>query len=458
MPPDPRRAIRDPIHGLIPRHLDEIRLMNTTAFQRLRRIRQLAMAHLVYPSAQHTRFEHSIGTMHLAGRVCQTLSAFGNIDDERARLVRLAALLHDIGHGPFSHVSEYLLDRLYDREVLGDVGPTEKIHEKVTASIILHDPEICAVLAEPDRQAIVSLLAESGSRRFEHDIVSSSLDVDKMDYLLRDSYFAGVQYGQFDLEKIIDVCRVLRSGDESYLAFDHEGIYALEQLVLAKYHMSQQVYYHRVRAITDAMLVRGLSIAASNEVPPAARLYAYDGTPDFVQRYLACHDDYIIVSLSMAEHPVVSEIFKRLLHRKLLKEVCFFPVDEIDNSIQRDHLSRLKYESEDTRNLEGQVASHLNVAKELVIVTRQSIKNPTFTTPSYRLGEEEILVLDRDDTPRKISEFADLTFNLNTRASSRETVHVFAPMDSWNDPGTLDVEARRSARQQIRELVLSAVA
>jgi len=413
------------------------------------------MAHLVYPSALQTRFEHSVGTMEVAGRMARRLSEFGEVDEAGMRVVRLAALLHDIGHGPFSHVSEYLLERFCDRSRIGDVGPTEKIHEKITADIITQDDEIASVLPQEDRESIVQLIADSETRRFERDIVSSSLDADKMDYLLRDSYFAGVEYGRFDLEKIIDVCRVHRAGNESYLAFDQEGIYAIEQLVLAKYHMSQQVYYHRIRAVTDAMLVRGLGIAVREDIPPAKGLYAYDGSSDFFTNYLKYYDDYVIQLLSECPHDKVREIFSRLLDRRLLKEVWKFPVDEIEDSILRDRLSRLEFESEQSEALEASIAEELAVDKALVIVTRQSVKNPTFRTPSYSLAEEEIIVLDRDGRPRKIGDFPDLIFNLNTRAESRETLHVFAPRDDWTDATVEDGE-RNELRGRVKRLVLAA--
>jgi HD superfamily phosphohydrolase len=207
---DIRKAIRDPVHGLIPRSPKEIGLMNTAVFQRLRRIRQLAMAHLVYPGALHTRFDHSVGTMHVAARICERLRDFDAINDSETRIVRLAALLHDIGHGPFSHVTEYLLNGHYDRNALGDLGSQDKIHEGITAQIVAGNAEIASVLSEEEREAVVELLKDPPKRDFKHDIISSSLDADKMDYLLRDSHFAGVQYGRFDLEKIIDACRVHR--------------------------------------------------------------------------------------------------------------------------------------------------------------------------------------------------------------------------------------------------------
>ena len=457
MPRDNRRAIRDPIHGLIDRSQDEIKLMNTSAFQRLRRIRQLALAHYVYPSALQTRFEHSVGTMHVAGRIATRLKELGDTDNDGVTFVRLAGLLHDIGHGPFSHVSEYLLDRFCDRDNLGDVGPTAKIHEKITVDIILQDAEIAEVLSPETRDEIAALIAGSGPRRFERDIVSSSLDADKMDYLLRDSYFAGVAYGRFDIDKIIDVCRVhtdAASGD-SYLAFDQEGIYALEQLVMAKYHMSHQVYYHRIRGITDAMLVRGLGLAIKAGLEPANKLYRYDGSPEFVANYVKFYDEYLIQVLSESSHDVVREIFNRLLNRHLMKQICVFPIDEVDNSILRDKISRIDAESNQSRKLEEAIASDIGAQPDLVIVTRQSIKNPTFRTPSDQLAEEEIIVLDPEGIPRKIGEYPDLIFNLNKTASSRETLHVFAPRDNWNDAVENDSE-RSDLHDRVKDLILSA--
>jgi HD superfamily phosphohydrolase len=432
--------------------------MDTRAFQRLRRIRQLAMAHLVYPGALHTRFDHSIGTMHLAGRMCEGLSLLGHIQADEMRVVRLAALLHDIGHGPFSHVSEYLLDRHYDREELGEVGPAEKIHERLTVDIIQRDRELAKILGDDLRHAIVQLISEPATRNFKRDIVSSSVDADKMDYLLRDSHFAGVQYGRFDLDKMIDACRIYERGEESYLAFDHEGIYALEQLVLAKYHMSQQVYYHRVRAITDSMLVRGLNIAIRRGLSPAASLFRYDGSPAFMERYLQLHDEGLIQMMSEIDDEKVRELFSRLSNRWLLREICFFPVDEVANGLVRDKLSRLEFESHETEALETVIARELGDDPEFVIVTRQSIKNPTFRSPSLRLNEEEIIVLDSSGTPRTVSDFPDLIFSLNRTAASREAVRVFARRDDWRDPQDTKVDERSALQEKIKELIIGNVA
>ena len=199
--------MRDPIHGFIKLSETEKRLINSQVFQRLRRIRQLAMTFLVYPGAVHTRFDHSIGVMHVAGRICARLRELNpeRVSNEDIDQVRLAALLHDVGHGPFSHVSEHLLDEFtYDKT--DKDKPREKIHEKITVDIIQTDPEISTILRDEgldeERDFVIEMI-EGKEKRWDwrRDIVSSELDADKMDYLLRDSYFAGVKYGLYDLEK-----------------------------------------------------------------------------------------------------------------------------------------------------------------------------------------------------------------------------------------------------------------
>ena len=182
------------------------------------------MAFLVYPGTLHTRFDHSIGVMHIAGRICDRLKQFDKITDAECKRIRLAALLHDIGHGPFSHVSEHLLDKYAPDQANGE-STLEKIHEKITVDIIKNDSEIRTVLSDEEREFVVEMIEGKTTRDFRRDIVSSDLDADKMDYLLRDSYFAGVKYGTYDLEKIIESCRAHDEEDESSLAISDESIY-----------------------------------------------------------------------------------------------------------------------------------------------------------------------------------------------------------------------------------------
>jgi HD superfamily phosphohydrolase len=452
---DARKAIRDPIHGLISRRPKEISLMNTGVFQRLRRIRQLAMAHLVYPGALHTRFEHCVGTMHVASEIYKRLGEFVETNEDEAQIVRLAALLHDIGHGPFSHVSEFVLERHYEGEALGDLGSRGKIHERITVQLIAGNAEIATVLSEEERESVVKLLEDPPKRDFKHDIISSSLDADKMDYLLRDSYFAGVQYGRFDLEKIIDACRVHREGGgESYLALHHEGIYALEQLAMAKYHMGQQVYFHRIRAITDAMLVRGLTIAIREGDAVASALFRYDDSPQFLERYLGYDDDGLLRALMNSEQPKVQDLFRRLLERRLFKRICELRLDEIQHAVARNRLARLEPESAEAAALEKAIGDSLGIDPDLVIVNRWSVAKPAFGGASDRLDPDEILIMDWDNTPRKVREFPGLSIDFKAIADSPQTIQVYAPRDDWNDPEAETAGEREECQHTVQEIII----
>ena len=188
---------RDPVHGFIELEPHEVRLVDTPCFQRLRRIRQLAMADLAFHGAVHTRFDHSLGTCHVAGRVAAQLE----LDPAQRRLVRLAALLHDVGHGPFSHVFDDILEAVWEEE--GRDVRSEKPHELISRTILGRDRGISDILSATERQQLASLLDRGYGDPLLKDIVSGSLDADKMDYLLRDSYFCGVRYGVYDLDQLL---------------------------------------------------------------------------------------------------------------------------------------------------------------------------------------------------------------------------------------------------------------
>jgi len=242
----PVASFRDPIHGFI--HADPLEkaLIDSRPVQRLRSIRQLGFAHLVFPGAEHSRFGHVLGAMELAGRVYDAVAirSDGTLDPDRRSLtrrqVRAAALLHDIGHAPFSHSAEELFESGID-------------HEQMTA-LLLGLPEIERIFdrwgegLEP--QAVIGLLAkpQGATQRLLSQIVSGELDVDKMDYLLRDSLFCGVQYGSYDLPRLLDTMLPLRdpeTGDWGLGVYEG-GVHALEALVMARYYMFTQVYFNPI--------------------------------------------------------------------------------------------------------------------------------------------------------------------------------------------------------------------
>ncbi len=426
-------VVRDPIHGLIELSQKELNLINTKAFQRLRRVRQLAMAFLVYPGALHTRFDHSIGVMHIAGRICEQLKQHREIDVECDQ-VRLAALLHDIGHGPFSHVSEYLLDQQAPNEA-SKKSDQEKIHEKVTVDIVNNDAEICAVLSDEERHFVVNIIKGKSTRDFRRDIVSSDLDADKMDYLLRDSYFAGVKYGMYDLEKIIESCRVHCEEDESYLAISDEGIYALEQFLLAKHHMTQQVYSHKVRSISDAMIVRGIKLAIQEKNQELEKLYQYNynETSEFIENYIEYHDERLIDILKRCEQKKARNIFDWLYRRRLFKKIGELPLKDVDSAPAKRRL--LQMSNEQRLKWEKQIAEHLKIDSDYVIVNKLQIRNPNYGSRSYNLNPEAIMIFDekKSDLRSLVSYKTELILARQPAdEADLETVQVYAPQDDRN--------------------------
>ncbi|HEX9737541.1 MAG TPA: HD domain-containing protein [Thermoanaerobaculia bacterium] len=237
-------SIRDPIHGFIRADALESALIRSRPLQRLRFVRQLGWTFLVFPGAEHSRFSHVLGTLHLAGRVYDALAAKsgGRLPaDPRCRerrLARAAALLHDVGHAPFSHSAEDLFEDDID-------------HEEMTCRL-LRTPEVREIFAEHgeglDAEAVIRVLGKSSeeSERLLTEIVTSELDVDKMDYLLRDSLYCGVRYGNFDLERLLDTLVPLRDPDAGAwrIGVEHGGVHALEALVMARYYMFTQVYFN----------------------------------------------------------------------------------------------------------------------------------------------------------------------------------------------------------------------
>jgi uncharacterized protein len=271
---------RDAIHVFIRVHSDERKVIDSRQFQRLRDIHQLAMSYLVYPGATHRRFEHSLGVMDLAGRVFDVVTQRRNLsglandivpDDAHKleywrRVVRMAALCHDIGHLPFSHASEELL-------------PTGASHENLTWDIVTSDEmkriwddmkiqpkDIAKLAVGPRKSAKIdnSVTFDAWEGLLSEIIVGDAFGVDRMDYLLRDSYHTGVAYGRFDHNRLIDSLRILPpapSGDNSngskepVLGVDVGGLQSAEALLMARYFMYSQVYMHPVRRIYDIHLV-----------------------------------------------------------------------------------------------------------------------------------------------------------------------------------------------------------
>jgi len=320
------KSIRDPLYGFIDLSKKEIEIIDSKNFRRLQNIKQLSHAYVVYPSAIHTRFEHSLGALHLAGRICDQL----NFDDNRKQTVRLAMLLHDIGHGPFSHLFENVLQK---------INGLKFNHEDITTWIIEDDPEISNILGNK-RKSIVKILKKDDSSRdwessgnsLNSDIVSSGLDADKLDYLRRDSYHIGVAYGQFDLERVIITLR--ETPNKTRICIAEKGKDSVENYRLGRYLMHSQVYEHHARIAADQMFLKALNIAISENIldKKSLRVSKTGNHERFLKYYLELDDRYVYDKILRRKSSDAAKILQAIKDRKLLKRACEYQIGPLTDA------------------------------------------------------------------------------------------------------------------------------
>ncbi|MDV2480684.1 HD domain-containing protein [Methanoculleus sp. Wushi-C6] len=290
------KIIKDPVHGYVEADATTLRLLDSEAVQRLRHVSQLGFANLVYPGANHTRFEHSLGTMHLAGLMCREL----DLDDDETKLVTAAALLHDIGHGPFSHVTEPVMEEFTGRSH-HEIG--HLVGEGAIAGILesegIDPAEVCA--------------AVSGEHPLA-SIIHGSLDVDRMDYLMRDAHYTGVPYGTVDAHRLIR-CTILTG---SGIALHEGGINAAESLLIARTLMRPAVYFHHVSRIATSMFVHALREEVRN-VP---------GTDAW--ELMRMDDAACMERLKHSSCPIARDLARRVYYRDLYKRALYVGEDRVN--------------------------------------------------------------------------------------------------------------------------------
>lgn len=285
------KLVKDPVHGYITISDEERKLVDSAAVQRLRRISQLPLVYLVYTGARHSRFDHSLGCMHLAGEFADHL----NLDTHERNLLRASALLHDIGHTPFSHLFEQLL--------------MEKglSHEDMSIKIVQEDDEIASALEAMglDVKEVVDVLR--GRSRLS-GLVSGPLDVDRLDFLLRDAYFTGATYGVVDVRRIIRLTRLLEDGP----AVDSRGIGVVEELAIARYHSFINIYFHHAARAAQHLLLRAAKMLEDE----------LDYSTMTVQEYLQ-HDDYTtwcLIRSREKSRPYIKMLEKRILPKRVFEQ------------------------------------------------------------------------------------------------------------------------------------------
>lgn len=315
--------ITDPIHKNIKFTEVEKDIIDTNIFQRLRRIRQLAGAHLVYPGALHSRFEHSIGSMFLAGLAGQTLLEKGYIRGfDAIQQLRLSALLHDIGHGPFSHLFEEV-----------QTSPNINTHETMGERVI-NDTVIADILRKNgyEPRTVSEISFGKHNIRFLNEVISGGLSVDLMDYLPRDSYFSGTEYGKIDYYRIINSFEVAQSGK---LGINKSALYSYESMLISRYQMFKAVYFHKTVRSGEVMILNAMK-----------NLHEYIDPPfqNSLDHFFNLHDEMILDTLSniknLNENSTMFRFVKLIRdykNRKLLK--CIYEYISLSN--QRDERASL---------------------------------------------------------------------------------------------------------------------
>jgi len=433
--------IRDTIFGFIEPEKDEWSILDSPLLQRLRRIKQLALAYLVYPGALHTRFDHSLGVFYLASVMADRLLN----NSYNKQIVRLAALLHDVGHGPFSHVSESILELFFQKSSSSFDEVTEKIHEKITALILKNDKELEKIIGRNKIEEVIGLL--SGTKvdiSLMKQIVSGPLDADKQDYLLRDSYFCGVKYGVYDYFRLINTLGKYEDDGDEYVCVQKDGIHALEQFILAKYYMTRQVYRHRIRLISDEMIIRGIELGIKkDEIDELKMLYIYKENDAYLDNYLRWGDDRLSNFLVFERNKgYAHNIFKRLCERKLFKKVFEIKLKEEEKipGPGRALLQRItKKENKSKREkLEAEIAKIIKVQSEYTIVNSYQVKS---VKEISRNDEKEGKITIKIDENMRNFEEESTVFQSIDESLKEVWLEVYAPV-SFKDKRDKDKKVK----------------
>ena len=321
------KVLRDPIHQYV--HVEHqiiLDLINSKEFQRLRRIKQLGTTSFTFHGAEHTRFGHSLGVYEIARRICNFFERNFSIEEdpengwnnEELLVTLCAALLHDVGHGPYSHTFEGIFDTNHESFTIDIITSPETEINQLLRRIAPDFPEQVASVIDktyPNPQVV--------------QLISSQIDADRMDYLLRDAYYTGTEYGTFDITRILRVIRPYKEG----IAFQFNGMHAVEDYIVSRYQMYMQIYFHPVS--------RGMEVILDHLLKRGKHLYSID--EDFFNRYSPLlipflkneYDlkDYLRLDdgvlntafLSWMDHPdeILSDLAKRFLHRRPFKSVTF---------------------------------------------------------------------------------------------------------------------------------------
>jgi len=354
--------IIDPIHDFVRVNSNELKIIDTPIFQRLRRIRQLSGAHLIYPGAQHTRFEHSLGVMHMASMAGHVLHEKGIVSSDNIQNLRFAGLLHDIGHGPFSHLFEELLQK------------RKMSHEDIGRDIILKTQIGDLISANGFNKKFITELAFGDSKfQFMNEIISGALSADIMDYLLRDGYFTGAEHAKIDHNRLTYSLDVYKNK----LALEKSALVNFETMMISRYQMFKAVYFHKTVRAGEVMLLESMYLAEEELGLSSTSL----------NEYLKLTDEVILSKLlNLPERNSKLRIAKKIatdyLNRNLFKSV--FEVSVTGNAITKKRMQSIREE----------VSKKSKVDINEIFV--DSSNTPSIPLSPSKKESKSIIILERD--------------------------------------------------------------
>lgn len=384
------KVIRDPIHGNIRIKGYIAELLESPEVQRLYNIKQLGFAHLVFPGAHHTRLEHSLGAYHIASQISETL----NIEDDRQNIVTCAALLHDIGHGPFSHTLEsILLEKfgvdhidLTEELILGEYEIFDSKEKK-----FIQSPSAAQILSknDVDKKEIVNIIrGKTYKKSYLGQILNSTIDVDQLDYLLRDAYYTGVAYGMIDIERLLQTLMI----HEDNLTIKRKGVGVVENILMARGLMYSSVYFHKTARIAELMLSKAIE-----EIPDPEPLEFFRMT------------DAELVSRLKKRGEFQQEIVTRLKYRALFKQAYSASVHDLDEQalgVIRD-LEDVTYR----RQKEQELENAFDIPQGHLII---DIPRPELLIAEPRLHKTDIFVIDRNEI-KTLDDFTPIAKAIRSR-------------------------------------------
>ena len=398
-----RKIINDPVFGFI--HIPKGLLYDIVChpiFQRLTRIKQLGLSSVVYPGAQHTRFQHSLGAFHLMSEAITSLTTKGNfIFDSEAEAVQAAILLHDVGHGPFSHVLENTIVTGISHEEIS-LLLMERMNKELKGQLSL----------------AIQIFKDEYPKRFLHQLVSGQLDMDRLDYLRRDSFYTGVTEGNIGSARIIKMLNV----KDDHLVVESKGIYSIENFLTSRRLMYWQVYLHKTSVACEKMLISTLLRAkelASQGVElfasPALRFFLYNridkdefyNNPACLENFIQLDDNDIWTALkvwSTHEDKVLSILSQGLIDRHLFKvEISSSPLTKS----QKDELIE-------------KISTHLQINKK---EASYFLCTSTIENNMYKKEDDSIEIIFNDGTTKNIADASDM---LNISLLSRKVKKYYA--------------------------------